>query len=321
MIYKITDRANEIADKIKQGYVKGLQMPFKCIDDLYSVKMGCVSYFVGHEYSGKTEFILERDVWLAKQFNQVSLIFTPETGDVDDIFLEICHKWCGKPLIGKHKISEAERLSVMQQVAQYFHVIQVDDELTFDALIEEYKIYESQNNIKINLITIDPFNELQWDLKGLPRDMWLENTLGKVRRTARNENIHFTIITHPIESDRLYSKEGYLLAPSRKQYAGGQAWARKGESMISIHRPHVGLSDEAVMIRENQMQFTMQKAKPKGIGQLGIADLYFDWKRSAYYEEINGKNYYAGEYYASLLTDPLKDTSNFDYSHLEDSPF
>jgi hypothetical protein len=33
--------------------------------------------------------------------------------------------------------------------------------------------YEKKMGININTLTIDPFNELQWDMNGLPRDMWL----------------------------------------------------------------------------------------------------------------------------------------------------
>ena len=39
--------------------------------------------------------------------------------------------------------------------------------------------------------------------------------------------------------------------------------------------------------------------RPKGTGQLGLGILYFDYKRSAYFEYVAGVKYYAGEYYDS----------------------
>lgn len=319
MIYSALERINEIGIKASQGYVKGYQMPFKCLDDLYSMKLGCTTYIVGHEYSGKTEFIMERDIWMAKQFNLSTLIFTPETGDVDDIFMELGHKWCGKPLIGKYKISDAERMSVLTEIQQFFHVVEVDTtdkSITLEMLLEKCLQYENSTGIKINSIVIDPFNELDVNYNGLPRDEWLQKELGRVRRMARNHKKHITIITHPRDTERLYdNKTNCLLPPSRKDYAGGQAWARKGECMLCVYRPPVVLNNETECYKENECHIIVQKSKPKGVGNTGTAVLFFDWKRSAYYEEIDGKRYYAGEWYNSQLQDPTK--PSFDFTELD----
>jgi len=300
MIYTSTECIHDIDKLIQAGYQKGYRMPFYCLDDLYSIKLGATSYYCGHEYSGKTEFLLERDVWLSKEFGLSHCIFTPETGNRSEIFLEIAHKWCGKPLIGKYAIPEEERYKVLRTISQYFHIIDVPDDISLEQIFKLLDTYEQRIGVNINTLTIDPFNELQWNLGGLPRDMWLENTLGDIRRQARKRNKHITIITHPIESDRLYHKDGYHLPPSRKQYAGGQAWARKGESMLAIWRPPAELPDEhGIPYQDNEAHIIIQKSKPKGTGKIGRAIIYFDWQRSAYYEFVGGQKYYAGEFYKS----------------------
>ena len=299
-IYNSSQRITEIDSLISKGFQKGYQMPFACLDDLYSVKLGATSYYCGHEYSGKSEFLFERDVWLSKKFGLTHCIFSPETGSVDDILCEIAHKWIGKPLIGPFKVDEKTKYKALQAISPYFHIVSVDKEVSLKQIFTMVDDYEKKMGININTLTIDPFNELQWDMNGLPRDMWLENTLGDIRRQARQRNKHITIITHPIESDRLYHKDGYMLPPSRKQYAGGQAWARKGESMVAIWRPpHDQKDTDGIPYEPNECHIIVQKSKPKGTGKLGLGILYFDYKRSAYFEYVAGSKYYAGEYYES----------------------
>jgi len=295
MILKIEDKLASVMNLIHTGYVRGYEMPFKCLNELYTRKLGHTTYIVGHEFNGKTEFELEIDVWLAKKYKLKTAIFTPETGSVEDIILEIAHKWCGKSLMGNY-VGENEKMKILAEVSQYFFIIHSpDDEISFDELFDSLDVFENENNIFCANVVIDPFNEMKFDFNGLPRDVWLEKQLGMIRRKVRKDKRHITIITHPIESDRLYHKDGYLLPPSRKQYAGGQAWGRKGESMICINRPPAGLDEHSNYHDENECNFIMQKAKPKGIGKIGEATLYFDWKRSAYYEFQDGRRYYAGE--------------------------
>jgi len=305
MIIKGENILSEIIAVSDIGYTKGLRMPFKCLDELYSLKLGCTTYIVGHEYNGKTEFVLERDVYLAKTFGIKTAIFTPETGSVEDIYLEIAHKWCGKSLIGK-SLSLSEKQEILYNVTNHFFVIHSpDDEVSITEIFDELAIFENENNIFIENIVIDPFNEIKFDLRGMPRDIWLEKELGNIRRKVRAEKRHITVVTHPIESDRLYHHDGYVLPPSRKQYSGGQAWARKGESMVGIWRPPYGFNGKGeefkdeygIPYSDNECHFIMQKAKPKGIGKTGKGVLYFDWQRSAYFELVAGHRFYAGEYY------------------------
>lgn len=331
MIYNSSQRVTEIDALIAKGYTKGYRMPFHCLDDLYSIKLGSTSYYCGHEYSGKTEFLFERDIWLSQNFGLTHCIFTPETGNVDEIFLELAHKWIGQTLVGNFAVNEKTRYKALQDISRYFHIISVDNEVTLQDIFGMLDEYEKKLGININTLTIDPFNELQWNLNGLPRDMWLENTLGDIRRQARKRNKHITIITHPIESDRLYHKDGYMLPPTRKQYAGGQGWARKGESMVTIWRPPSNQNDEdGIPYAENEVHIMVQKSKPKGTGKLGKGVLYFDWQKSRYFEYVLGKKYYAGEYYdtdeykaVKSITEPKQDMNAIQeqMNFTDDTPF
>jgi hypothetical protein len=328
-----TEKMYEIEELISKGYSKGYRMPFYCMDELYSMKLGATSYIVGHEYSGKSELSFELMVWLSKKYGLSHCIFSPETGNSQEIFAEIAHKWLGKPIIGEYAVSKEQVNKVLQTISRHFHVIEVDEEIDLETILDLLATYEKKIGYSINTVTIDPFNELQWNMNGLPRDMWLENTLGKIRRVARKENKHITIVTHPIESDRMYHKEGFWLSPTRKQYAGGQGWARKGESMIAFWRPPFEnsngesfLDEHGIPYEKNEAHFIVQKSKPKGTGKLGKAILYFDWQKSAYYETIGTKKYYAGEWYLEHeeCQPPIGKNINpveFDFNNREENPF
>jgi hypothetical protein len=77
---------------------------------------------------------------------------------------------------------------------------------------------------------------------------------------------------------------------------GGETSFRKGEQMICVWRPPFGVSKDGNQYQGNEVKIIVQKTKPKGVGEIGEATLFFDKWKNCYYEEINGTKSYAGNY-------------------------
>jgi len=85
--------------------------------------------------------------------------------------------------------------------------------------------------------------------------------------------------------------------PSAREASGGQALFRKAMTWINMWRPPANFPNEYGMpYEENEVLIQIEKAKPKGVATRGVTSLYFDFKRSRYYEDINLKNSYAFEH-------------------------
>ena len=86
----------------------------------------------------------------------------------------------------------------------------------------------------------------------------------------------------------------YYVAPESKQTNGGLAWPRKGQAIVIMHRMSANeCQDKGIDHVDNNVQFIVEKAKPKGIGRPGSAELYYDFKQSRYYEIIGEVKYYS----------------------------
>jgi hypothetical protein len=67
--------------------------------------------------------------------------------------------------------------------------------------------------------------------------------------------------------------------------------------MLLVYRPPVFLKDSnGEPFKENETHIYIQKVKPKGIGRLGMARIFWDWKKNQYYSyTLSGQLLYSCE--------------------------
>jgi len=300
MFYRVSEIRKSVCDLYERGIQKGNYVGFECLKDLYSVKLGYTTYVVGAPYSGKTEFMYEILINLSLFYGWKHALFSPESGSKEEIVAELCHKYIEKPFYGEYRMTEMERYKAEAWLDEYFFIIDPDDKDL--AIPEFYKLVDEIENkygVTIQTTVGDPFNEFKHNFSKDEgrQDLYIERILGDVRKNAKAKNRHNFIVTHcrdqkPITHDGVT----YFPPPTARDYAGGQAWFRKGMAMVCIYRPPAGLNDENGQPYENnETQVIIQKSKPKGIGRNGIAKLFWDWKRSRYYEKYAGLDCYAME--------------------------
>lgn len=301
-VYDFNSQEEAVKRLALEGYSRGFTVGFRNMYPLYSVKRGCTTYMCGHEYSGKSEFMMEIAVQMAERHNLKSAIFSPESGEKQDLFFQLEHKVLRMP---PNEADEQAKLKAEIFTQEHFWAVDPGaDSLTFDQLYEQLMAYERRAGITFDILFVDPWNELKPDMSGQSIQQWLEELLGKVRRLARVSQKHIFIVTHPRETDRLWHADGYTLPPTRKDYALGQAWPRKGEAMITKWRPPYKEGEDGVNVfgeneepyAVNEAHVIINKAKPKGVGQHGMAKLFYDPYRSRYYELFAGSKYYAWEF-------------------------
>lgn len=299
--YKISDLQKGVDELYAKGIVKGEDVGFNCLRNLYSIKLGSTTYIMGSPYSGKTELWFEFLINLSESKGWKHAIFTPETGSREEVVAELCSKYLMKPFYNyENRMTEAEKYKAMNWLNEHFFIFDPDEAVTPIDFYDEINALERELSIKVHTTTLDPYNELKNDLNGnLGRqDLYIEELLGMVRRNARINNRHNCIITHA--ANQQAKEDGgitYYPAPTARDYAGGQAWFRKGMGMIAVWRPPFGLSDSSgIPYTENETHVIIQKVKPKGTGIRGTAKLYFDIKKNRFYElTATGMERYANQ--------------------------
>lgn len=312
IFYKASEFYEEIKDLRANGVHRGVNVGFHSLDLLYNRKRGRCTYIYSSPYSGKTEFAFELAINVAVKYNYITAIYSPETGTKAEIVARLVFKMTGKHLYSKHNnsIDEDSLKQALDFIETHFIFIDPDApdvgdkyEIALLTLIDFYQSVreaEIEYGIEIAETIIDPFNELAHNFKQDEgrQDLYIERMLGFVRRDAKRYNRHNTIVTHVVDQ-QIILKDGirYYPAAMPRELAGGQAWYRKGDMMISMWRPPFGLNDpENRPYEKNEIWIIIQKVKPEYCGERGTAILYYDKDIGRYYEKINGKKYYAYQY-------------------------
>ena len=295
--YRANDKTKQLDDLYQKGNVRGYEIGFEDLDNHYTVKMGSTTYIYGAPASGKTQVWFEFLINLSILHGLNHVIFSPETGDATEIFAELIS------MVGKGDFTNTYKNQIPMKQAQeatkfvndHFFILDPEDKVInhkdfFNYVDEVERVY----NKKIHTATIDPFNEFKQDLReyGGRQDFYLEHVLTEVRQNAKLRNRHNCIITH-VQDQQLRQDKGnkelfYYPQPTYREIAGGQAWSRKGMSMLSVWRPKPGLANiDGEFYQVNETVIDIQKSKPKGTGITGQVSLLYDIKKHRY-TDLNG---------------------------------
>ncbi len=288
--FRLTDVNSGLNELRQKGVRRGLETGFPWEVFPYSVKLGSTTYIASSPGSGKTELLKEIQINLSCLHGLNHVVFTPETGSVEEVFAEYCHSFIGKPYVkGSNSMSESEKVQAEMFINEHFIIVDVEDEdmtaLSFYNLIDGIG---SQTGKRIHTSLIDPWNELkeEWIAEDIGReDKFVSRILGTVRKNARRTNRHHFIVTH-VRDQNMVTKRGisYYPIPTAREFAGGQSWFRKGNSMIIPWRPPVGLKDaEGNSYMDNELRVKIAKAKPKGVAEKGVYRMFLDVRRYQYY--------------------------------------
>lgn len=312
IFYKTSEFYEEIKNLRENGVHRGVNVGFHTLDPLYNKKLGRCTYIYSSPYSGKTEFAFELALNSAQKYGWITALYSPETGTKADAVAKLVFKMTAKQLYGKHNnaIDDETLKQALDFIEKHFIFIDPDAPNIGDeyenallTLIEFYKSVreaEKYYGITIQETLIDPFNELAHNFKADEgrQDLYIERMLGFVRRDAKRYNRHNTIVTHVVDQ-QIILKDGIRYYPQAmpRELAGGQAWYRKGDMMISMWRPPFGLADpEGRLYEKNEIWIIIQKVKPEYCGERGTAILYYDKDIGRYFELINRNRYYAFQY-------------------------
>lgn len=320
MIKDYNSLREQIQEIIKKPDQRGELTGFKGFDQIYSVKQGSFTIFLGAPGHGKSELIFEICMNQTERYGKRHLIYSPETGSAAEIMLELAHKYIGKPLYRASYYGESctdlEIDNALQWVNHNFVIEDGEEEAcSFEELCEHLAKEEKDSKRLIHTIMAEPYNEIKHDMSGFGtrQDLYIEGFMSDVRRFCKKNNKHTFLSFHPGTQAMVTSKDGkfgYYPMPKAREAAGGQAALRKAMTWINIWRPSKNAKDEhGQPYKKNEVLLVVEKAKPKGVSFKGQTSLFFDFQKNRYYEEINFGEYYAFKHEEINPDEPIVKTT------------
>lgn len=302
--YTATDASDKIYDKYRKGIGKGWTVGYPSVDQIYKIFPGYFTVIYGSSFSGKSLVWFDYLKNLSFRYGLKHCIFSPETGGYDDVFIKLIEMVAEKDFYDfyNNQMSEQELEEAKKFVDKNFIVIDPGEhDLDVDTCIEYLQIIENVYNVKVNTLTIDPWNDLDHPMHEdfYREDKYLEKAIKKIRLAAFYNHWHICIITHARDQKLSHDKDSgvsYYPPATFREIAGGQTWSRKGFQMASVWRPPKGLTEADGMEfcgDGSETVWIQQKYKPDWAGESGIAKLKLDAKRHRFYEDEDFEVRYA----------------------------
>lgn len=344
---KVFFRANEFRQSIVESksktFERGYLTGFHTLDEYMSFKLGYTTYIYSFPHVGKSVFISDILISLAKRHDLKIAIYSPEFGKKESLVHSLVQAYMAKKLYGENRqeSTDDEWFRAIDFVDSHFVILDPPkkakrkklseggklDFNRFSMDVAFRKVHEAETAYgwDIKMFVIDPFNYVdksEEDDRKQTADYILDQ-LQYINELSEAMELHTILINHLRDADRIVDKDTgieYYPKPFPSELLGGQQFWRVGYQMVGLFRCPVGVIEKGkgVAYPANATDVLVQKSKPYGAGKLGDCRLFFDDDRQCFYEFINGNKYYAGDYYQEVNgvtpkeLKPLTPNYNFD---------
>jgi len=268
------DVEQEYLQLYDHGRTHGYSTGWPTMDAYFSIILGYFSVVTAIPGSGKSEWLDDLMIHLAKLYGWRSTMFSPEGMPTEEHLSRLAEKYMDKPFLpGPHpRMSRAEAIAAKAFAQEHMTFI-VPEDPDLDQILRLAAVEVFRHGVKI--VVIDPWNEVMHNRpSGQREDEYLSNQLRKVRTFAERHLVHVFIVNHPHAIE--VGKDGQYPVVKAYDLNGGAMWINKTSAMISLWRDMV---DPAQPVRVH-----IQKAKTRRIGRRGIVMLRYDIVTGRYHD-------------------------------------
>lgn len=279
-IYQVNDFKNKIVDAYHYGFKPGVKTGWSTVDNYYSVRPGEMTVVTGIPSSGKSEWLDALMVNIAKHEGWTFGILSMENLPLERHFGKLAEKYINLPFANSMKLSAMDEGQLEAAISwanrQFNFLLPNDDCLKVDDILELAKTLVYRQGI--SGLIIDPWNELDHSRGAkITEAEHISQCLGKIRRFAREHEVHVWIVAHPTKLQK--DKYGNYPVPTPYDISGAAHWRNKADNCIAVHRPNVGNK------HNRSVEVHIQKIRFKEIGRPGKVILEYDLDTGNYNQE------------------------------------
>lgn len=289
------DQLDEIYDR---GIGRGESTGYDNVDELYSIVPGQLTVVTGHPSSGKSEFIDQIMINVARAKGWKFAICSFENEPRLHI-AKLISKYTRKPFFSGmiDRMSKEDLERGKQFVQSHFSFLyQADGSLSsVDSIVERLKVAVLRHGVRGAII--DPYNYIQKN-RDISETDWVSEVLTKLRVFAQAHGIHLWFVAHPTKMMR--GTDGKVPPPKGYDISGSAAWFAKADVGLTVHRPDPSHSITS--------EIHIWKCRFSWVGKQGETELDFDVPTSTYRKHV----------YDPILEEPVPVRS---YKDDEDFPF
>lgn len=257
-----------IEDLFSKGQGSGLSTGYKNVDSIYTIVPGQMTVVTGYPSSGKSNFVDQIMVNLAKnhdwKFALASFENAPEVHIVRlmELFTEKSF------YTGNKRMDDREKDEAFKFVQDHFLFIDSSGEEpnTLDSIMTRARA--AVKRMGIRGLVIDPYNYIEMK-KDTTETEAISNLLTRVKKFAITNDVHVWFIAHPAKMTRSGTD---LPRPDGMSISGSMAWWAKTDVGLTVHRS------------PSDVQIAVWKCRYRWVGQQGETVLGYSKTAGTYFE-------------------------------------
>ena len=271
-ISEATAYLDKINDLYTKGSGKGFSTGYPSVDNIYTVAPGQLTVVTGYPSSGKSNFVDQLMVNLARTSDWKFAVCSFENQPEIHIsrLMEIYTR--KRFFEGKERMSEAEKESAFKFVKEHFLFIDTNGEepSTLDSILERARA--AVKRMGVRGLIIDPYNYIE-----LPRNEGTETAaisdmLTRVQKFCKAHDVHTWFIAHPSKITRQGVEQP---RPDGMSIAGSMAWWAKTDCGLTVHR------------KDHHVEIAVWKCRYRWVGTQGETTMLYNKTAGTYSENLD----------------------------------
>jgi len=260
------DRLNDLYSK---GSGKGFSTGYSSVDNIYTVAPSQLTVVTGYPSSGKSNFVDQIMVNLARDEDWKFAICSFENQPEIHIsrLMELYTK--RRFFDGKDRMTQTEKERAFKWVNEHFIFIDTggDEPSTIESILDRTKA--AIRRMGVRGMVIDPYNYI--DLKHNSTETEaISAMLSKVQKFVKTYDMHCWFVAHPSKIQRSGVEQP---RPDGMSIAGSMAWWAKTDCGITVHR------------KEGYVELAVWKCRHRWVGTQGETTLLYN-KTAGTYSEV-----------------------------------
>jgi len=263
---KFSERLNDLWGK---GTGKGVSTGYSNVDEIYTISQGQLSIVTGYPSSGKSNFVDQLMVNLAKahdwKFALCSFENQPEIhiSRLMEIYKE------KRFFDGSNRMTEDEKNEAFEWVENHFVFMDSEgaEPSTIDSILERAKVAVARTGIRG--LVIDPYNYIE-NKGGQAEHEFISSMLTRMQAFAKAYGVHVWFVAHPSKITRSGMD---LPRPDGMAISGSMAWWAKADCGLTVHRT-----------KTNDVEIAVWKCRFRWVGTQGETSLGYNKTTGTYYE-------------------------------------
>jgi twinkle protein len=234
-LYPAMDYKTELLDIYHGRTSQPLSTGFPSLDEIYRIMPGTFHVVTGIPNHGKSTFVDQLTVNLARNEKWKFAVFSPEHSVAQHI-RRISENVNKKPFdVGiNERMTEAELLRGLEFIDKHYTFIESKEAApTIDWLLEKAKVACLRYGVRG--IVVDPYNEINATrASGKREDEHIRDLIARCKRFCQRHGVVMWMVAHPSKMPR--TDDGKIHAPTMYDISGAAHWHNMADVGLVVHR-------------------------------------------------------------------------------------